>query len=107
MRLDREVRSTPGSLGFGPYTRAFDGDQPELVAVDGGRGCVIPGARTVQSGAYTPLSRPLFMYSTRQALERPPVKAFVDYVLDAPREVAAYSGVVPPERPPRPEAEPR
>ncbi len=107
LRLDREVRSTPGSLAFGPYTRAFGGERPELVAVDGGRGCVTPSARTVQSGAYTPLSRPLFLYSTRRALERPPVKAFVDYVLDAPREVAAYSGVLPPDRPQRPEAEPR
>ena len=107
LRLGREVRSTPDSLAFGPYTRAFDGERPQLVAVDGGRGCVKPSARTVQSGAYTPLSRPLFMYSTRQALAEPPVKEFVDYVLDAPREVAAYSGVVPPERPQRPEAEPR
>lgn len=107
LRFEREVRSTPGALAFGPYTRDLVGEHPALVAVNAGDGCVAPGASTAQSGAYTPLSRPLFMYSTRQALTKRPAKAFVDYVLDDPQRVAQYSGVVPPKRAQIPEAEPR
>lgn len=108
-RLDfeREVSSTAGSLAFGPYAHPPAGARPRLVAVNAGRGCVRPSAETVQSGAYRPLSAPLFMYSTRAELARAPVKAFVDYILDNPREVASYPGVVPPERAEYPEAEPR
>ncbi len=107
LHFEREVRSTPGSLGVGPYSRSLTGERPQLVAVDGGRGCVTPSRETVQSGRYRPLSAPLFMYSTRRALERDPVRDFVDYVLDNPREAAQYAGVVPPERSEYPEAEPR
>ena len=107
LRFEREVRSTPGALAFGPYARDLVGQRPALVAVNAGDGCVAPGASTAQSGAYRPLARPLFMYSTRQALTKRPAKAFVDYVLDEPRRVAQYSGVVPPRRAQIPEAEPR
>jgi phosphate transport system substrate-binding protein len=107
LRFEAGVRSTPGALAFGPYTRALVGERPRLVAVDAGKGCVTPGPRTVRSGAYAPLSRPLFMYSTRQALTTGPAKALVDYVLDEPRRVAQYPGIVPARRAQIPEAEPR
>lgn len=107
LRFEREVSSTPASLAVGPYIHPLAGERPHLVAVDAGRGCIRPSAETVQSRAYRPLSAPLFMYSTRRALEKTAVKALVDYILDKPREVATYRGVAPPERVEYPEAEPR
>ena len=49
------------------------------VEVDGGKGCVAPTAENINSGKYTPLSRPLFIYVSKKSLARPEVKAFVDY----------------------------
>jgi phosphate transport system substrate-binding protein len=50
--------------------------------IDGGDGCVAPTAETVQSGEYKPLSRPLFIYPSDKALQRPEVKAFVEFYLE-------------------------
>ena len=49
-----------GYFGFSYYEQ--NQDTLNLVAVDDGNGCVAPSTETVQSGEYTPLSRPLFMY---------------------------------------------
>jgi phosphate transport system substrate-binding protein len=108
-RLDfeRVVSESRGALAFAPYDLPLpDEDQLPLVAVDGGEGCVSPSAETVRSGAYEPLSAPLYMYSARRELRERAVKDFVDYVLDAPREVANYPGLVPPDPARYPEAEP-
>jgi phosphate transport system substrate-binding protein len=108
-RLDFEriVRATPGALAFAPFDLGRNQQRLLLVAVDAGGGCVIPSAETVRSGAYEPLSAPLYMYPSRRSLREPAVKRFVDYVLDASREVAGYPGLVPPEPAGFPEAEPR
>jgi phosphate transport system substrate-binding protein len=54
------------------------------VQVDGGDGCVTPSVETVQSGEYKPLSRPLFIYPSTEAMKRPEVQAFVsEYVKNA------------------------
>ena len=49
------------------------------VEVDGGKGCVAPTAENINSGKYTPLSRPLFIYVNKKSFARPEVKAFVEY----------------------------
>ena len=66
-----------------------------LVAVDGGDGCVKPSSETIQDGTYTPLSRPLFMYPSAKALERPEVKAFVDFVVANQQAIAEAAQFVP------------
>ena len=58
------------------------------VQIDGGKGCVAPDEKTVESGAYTPLSRPLLIYVKKSDATRPEVKAFVDfYIKNAPKLV--------------------
>lgn len=52
------------------------------VEIDGGEGCVEANTDTVQSGEYTPLSRPLFIYTKADAAERPEVQAFAQYYFD-------------------------
>ena len=41
---------------------------PAFVSVDDGSGCVAPSSETIQDGSYTPLSRPLFMYPSAEAM---------------------------------------
>ena len=48
---------------------------------DEGNGtCVAPAAETVQDTSY-PLARPLFIYPSKAALEKPQVRAFVEYIM--------------------------
>lgn len=42
---------------------------------------ITPSLQTVMDGAYSPLSRPLFIYVNKKAIEKPEVKEFVDYYL--------------------------
>jgi phosphate transport system substrate-binding protein len=63
--------------------------------VDGGNGCVAPTTETVQDGSYTPLSRPLFIYVKNESLQKPEVKAFVQYLLDNEQTIAENALFVP------------
>lgn len=85
-------RYSLGYFGYAYY--AENTDKLKLVAVDGGAGCVAPNAETVQSGEYTPLSRPLFIYVKHDALARPEVKAFVRYYLTHASELVPQVGYV-------------
>lgn len=42
---------------------------------------VAPAPDTIESGKYNPFSRPLFIYVKKSSLERPEVKAFVEFYL--------------------------
>ncbi len=47
---------------------------------------VLPTEQTVMDGTYQPLSRPLFVYVSKKAAEKPEVKEFVEYYLkNAPK----------------------
>ena len=48
-----------------------------------GEGCVQPSAETVLDGTYQPLARPIFIYVKKTALERPELKAFVDFYMNS------------------------
>jgi phosphate transport system substrate-binding protein len=82
-----------GYFGFSYYEQ--NQDTLNLVSVDAGKGCVAPSNETIQSGDYTPLSRPLFMYPSTDAIGRPEVAAFVQFVADNYDEIATAALVVP------------
>lgn len=76
----RESEYAVGYLGFAYYTQ--NSDAVTALAVDDGDGCVAPSLSTAKSGAYEPLSRPLFVYVARSSLRDPAVRSFVRYYLD-------------------------
>ncbi len=82
-----------GYFGFSYYEA--NADELNLVAIDAGDGCVTPSKETIQDGSYTPLSRPLFMYPSTEALGRPEVKAFMDFVLANQETIAEAARIVP------------
>ena len=82
-----------GYFGFSYYEQ--NADALNLVSVDGGDGCVAPSAETIQDGSYTPLSRPLFMYASEAALQRPEVAGFTQFVADNYDRIAELSLIVP------------
>jgi len=69
-----------GYFGFSYLEENVDKVKP--VAIDSGKGCVEPSAETVHSGAYTPLARPLFIYASKAAMERPEFAAFLRFYLE-------------------------
>jgi phosphate transport system substrate-binding protein len=94
--LVQGIAGDPYSLGYFGYAYyAENTDKLKLVAVDGGEGCVAPSSQTVQIGEYKPLSRPLFIYLSRTALQRPEVAAFVRYYLKNASELVPQVGYVP------------
>jgi phosphate transport system substrate-binding protein len=46
-----------------------------------GKGAVAPSVESVKNGTYQPLSRPLFIYVSKAAADRPHVRDFVEYYL--------------------------
>jgi phosphate transport system substrate-binding protein len=94
--LVQGVAGEKGGLGyFGHSYYEQNKDKLNLVKVDGGDGCIAPSTETIQSGEYKPLSRPLFMYPSTNALKRPEVKAFLDYVEANYDAIAKSSQIVP------------
>ena len=73
-------RNALGYFGFAYFEE--NQDKLKLVAVDSGTGCVAPSNETIAAGTYQPLSRPLFIYPSTTALQRPEFAAFVQYYLE-------------------------
>ena len=72
------------ALGFLPlaYVEA-NRERLKIVPVDDGKadngaGPIVPSSETVRNGTYQPLSRPLFIYVSRKAADRPEVQQFVE-----------------------------
>jgi phosphate transport system substrate-binding protein len=90
------VSGTTGGLGyFGLSYLQENQGKIKGVQVDGGGGCVAPTVETVQDGSYKPLSRPLFIYPSDKALERPEVKAFLEFYVNNYQKIAEDALFVP------------
>ncbi len=82
-----------GYFGFSYYEQ--NQDKLKALEIDGGDGCITPSVKTAQDGTYKPLSRPLFIYVTKESLARPEVDAFVRFILDNETEIAGAAQFVP------------
>ena len=85
-------RDAMGFFGLAYYTA--NAERLNLVGVDGGDGCVLPSPETVNAGAYQPLSRPLFIYVSVRAAERPEVQEYIRFYLENAGALAADVGYV-------------
>ena len=90
------VSGTPGGLGyFGFSYYEANQDKLNLVAVgEDAASCKKPDPTSIQDGSYKPLSRPLFMYPSDKALQRPEVKAFMEFVVNNQQAIAEAAGFV-------------
>jgi phosphate transport system substrate-binding protein len=90
------VADERGSLGYVGHSY-YDQNRDRLRAleVDAGGGCVAPEPETAQDGTY-PLSRPLFVYVNRSALEDDrDVREFVEFMLEHQQAIAEAASFVP------------
>ncbi len=92
----RAVAGERGALGYFGFTY-YEENQDELKAleIDGGEGCVAPSVETAQSGDYSPLARPLFIYVKNESLERPEVQAFLRFYVENLTEIAEAAAYIP------------
>ena len=75
-----------GSLGYFGYSYFVENqDILKMVAIDNGNGCVFPTDQTINDGTYAPLSRPLFIYVSKEAWAEQEVKDFVSYYVSYER----------------------
>lgn len=80
--LVQGIASDRGGIGFFGYAYYEENkDRLKLVAIDGGRGPILPSEKSIRDGEYTPLSRPIFIYVNKKAAKRPEVRSFVEYYL--------------------------
>ena len=85
-------KNAMGYFGYAYY--AENRDRMKALAVDAGNGCVEPNDETIAAGAY-PLSRLIYIYPSRQALERPEVRAFLAFYMENAGDLAAQVGYTP------------
>ena len=90
------IEGTEGAIGYIGFSFAEEaGERLNIAQIDGGDGCVAPSKETIQNGEYKPLARPLFMYPSKQALAKPEVKAFMDFVTKEQQRIAEAAKIVP------------
>jgi phosphate transport system substrate-binding protein len=86
-------RSALGYFGYAYY--AENTGRLKAIAVDNGQGCVQATPDAVLSGEYAPLSRPLFLYVSRAALQRTEVAEFVRFYMEHSPVLVPQVGYVP------------
>ncbi|WP_421656113.1 PstS family phosphate ABC transporter substrate-binding protein [Leptothermofonsia sp. ETS-13] len=67
----------------------------KAVAIDNGKGPVLPSIQTVLDGSYNPLSRPIFIYVNAESAKRPEVKDFIQFYMRNGERLAKKVGYVP------------
>ena len=93
--LVQGIEGDANALGyFGLAYYVENKDKLRAVQIDGGKGCVEPSFDTVNAGAYTPLSRPLYFYAKNSALSRPEVFEFAKFYIDNAPNVVDEVGYV-------------
>ena len=90
------VAGEKNGMGFFGYAYYVENkDKLKVVPIDNGSGPVEPNEETVKSGAYAPLSRPLFIYVRTESLKKAEVKAFLEFYLKEGTKVIPSVGYVP------------
>ncbi|MGD9688488.1 MAG: PstS family phosphate ABC transporter substrate-binding protein [Phycisphaerales bacterium] len=95
--LVRGVEGSKFALGYFGYAYyAPHAKKLTAVAIDNGKGGVIPSKESVLTGDYNPLSRPLFIYVNRKSVESKPfVREFVDFYLKNVKKLSEEVKYVP------------
>lgn len=99
--LVQGVAGDPLALGFfGVAYYDSNKTRLKLVAIDdenpkNGAGPILSTADTIKNGTYQPLSRPIFVYVNKKALDRPEIADFVTFYLTAGRDLVTEVGYIP------------
>ena len=94
--LVRGVAGERGSLAyFGLSYYLENTSRLKVLSINSGSGCVKPSIATVQSRAYKPLSRGLFVYAKKKAFKRDVVAAFIRHMIVNEKAISRSARMVP------------
>ena len=80
--LVQGVSRDKGGLGYFGFAYYVENQKKlKAVAIDGGKGPVLPSPEAVENGTYAPLSRPIFVYVSEKSLEKPEVREYVEFYM--------------------------
>lgn len=86
-------RNALGFFGFAYY--AENTDKLKLVAIDNGKGPMLPSEKAVMDGSYQPLSRPIYIYVNRKSLGKPEVREFAEFYLKNAQQLVKQVKYIP------------
>lgn len=99
--LVQGVSTDPYALGFFGYAY-YEENKAKLKAIpvndeddSNGAGAILPSLQTIKDGTYAPLSRPLFIYVSSTAVNKPAVVDFVNFYLDVAADLTTEVGYIP------------
>jgi phosphate transport system substrate-binding protein len=93
--LVQGVAGDPGALGYFGYSY-YEANKKKLrlAAIDNNDGNPVrPSLDVIRSGAYKPLSRPMFLYVNAEAYKRAEVRAFVEFFFKNARMIVEHPRV--------------
>ncbi len=94
--LLQRVNENKGGMAYVGYAYYQEyADKLAVVAIDNGNGCVAPSVETITNATYAPLSRPIFLYVRADALDRPELRAFIEFYLDNADELVRAARYIP------------
>jgi phosphate transport system substrate-binding protein len=99
--LVQGIANDVNALGFFGYAYYSENkDKLKLVPVDDGKpdngeGPITPSPETVRTGTYQPLSRPIFVYASVKALDRPEVMSLVKFATEQGPKLVPEVGYIP------------
>jgi len=95
--LVKGIQGDQYSLGYFGYAYYKENkDSLKVLKVNAGKGPVEPNEKTIENGTYEPLSRPIFIYPSSEALtKKPEVKEFVRFYLEVAKTIIPEVGYVP------------
>ncbi|MEX0874984.1 MAG: PstS family phosphate ABC transporter substrate-binding protein [Actinomycetota bacterium] len=92
------ISADPWAMAYIPYSFVTEaGDRVKALEIKNPETgeCVAPTLENVQSGAYAPLGRPLFIYPSAEALERPEVVAFIEFFIESQEDITQAASYIP------------
>lgn len=92
------VKGDVNAMGFIPLSYFIEAESRGDVKgleIDNGNGCVAPNAENVIAETYSPLGRLLFTYGTQEAIQRPEILAFFEFMITENEAITELAEFVP------------
>jgi phosphate transport system substrate-binding protein len=95
--LVQGVAQDSNALGYFGWSYFEDNqDKLKALAIDSGKGAILPTRQTVEKAQYQPLARPLFIYVNAQSSQKKPeVREFVKFYLQNAKKVVEEVNYIP------------
>jgi phosphate transport system substrate-binding protein len=93
--LVQGISGDKNAIGYMGYAYYLENKKNlKIVPIDGGKGPIEPTNKTIESGEYAPLSRPLFTYVKNKSVENEEVYDYVRFLIEKAADLSEEVGYV-------------